>query len=252
MTEITTTVVGVFEENETRAELYRLWLDACEVQMALTKRQADEVVGTDLGVAVIDESFADGAAPTVVDLVRSRAPACRLLATRPRSSAFPSLDADEQLVKPVFEDELVETVRGLLRQANYQLALTLYYRTVITLAPLEFGGPETDDERYKRLSERADELRAVLAGLRKEMTDDDVAAVVRSLTVPDDIESAGSAEKVDSKYQPETCSRCGVEWTDTEKSGPSVVQLAAHIWRCTGCGHVQMYTHASHRHVNPS
>lgn len=252
MTEITTTVVGVFEENETRAELYRLWLDSCDVQVALSRRQVDEAVGNDLGVAVIDESFADGAASKVVELIQSRAPACHLLATRPRSSAFPSLDADEQLVKPVFEDELVETVRGLLHRANYQLALTLYYRTVGMLAPLEFDDSDTDNERYQKLTERADELRVVLAGLREDMTDDDVTAVVHSLTGPENIELVDSAEKVDSKYQPEACSNCGVEWTDTGEPGPSVVQLAAHIWRCSGCGHVQMYTHASHRRVNPS
>lgn len=252
MTEITTTLVGVFEENKTRAELYRLWLDSCEVQIAQTKRQADKIIEHELGVAVIDESFADEAVSNVVELVQSRAPACRLLATRPRSSAFPGLDADEQLVKPVFEDELVETVKRLLHQANYHLALTMYYQTVITLAPLEFDDSDTDDDRYRQLTERADELRVVLAGLREDMTDDDVAAVIHSLTGPKNVEIVDSAEEVDSKYQPEVCSNCGVEWTDTGDGGPSVVQLAAHIWRCSGCGHVQMYTHASHRHVNPS
>lgn len=250
--DLPTTTVAVFEDNETRADLYRLWLEECNVRAALTKRQADEVVDGRVGVAVIDQVFADGAAPNVLELVRSRAPACRVVATRPRSSTFPSLGVDHQLVKPVFEEDLVELVQRLLRRANYHLALTLYYQTVGELAPLEFSNPETDEERYRELAERADELQGILAGLRGGMSDEDVSSVVRSITVPGDIEAADSTEKVDSKYQPRKCSECGVEWTDVGESGASVVQLAAHVWRCGACGHVQMYTDPSHRRVNPS
>jgi len=250
--DLPTTTVAVFEDNETRADLYGLWLDEFSVRAALTKRQADEVLDSRVGVAVIDEEFAGGAARNVLELVRSLAPACRVVTTRPRSSAFPTLGVDHQLAKPVFEEELVDMVARLLRRANYHLAITLYYRTVSELAPLEFGEPDTDDERYRELAERADALQGLLAGLRREMSDEDVSAVVRSITVPDDIEAADSAEKVDSKYQPGNCSECGVEWTDKGEAGASVVRLAAHVWRCGNCGHVQMYTDPSHRRVNPS
>jgi hypothetical protein len=250
--ELPTTTVAVFEDNKTRADLYALWLEECEVRSVLTKRQADELVDSAVGVAVIDQEFAGGAAPKVLDLVRSRAPACRVAATRARSSAFPSLGVEHQLVKPVFEEDLVETVEKLLWRANYHLTLGHYYRTTTELAPLEIGEPDTDEGRYHTLTDRADHLRKVLGAIRQEMTEEDVRAVVRSITVPDDIEQSETVEKVDSKYQPDSCSECRAEWTDAGESGPSVVRLAAHVWRCGNCGHVQMHTDPSHQRVNPS
>jgi rubrerythrin len=252
MTELLTRTVAVFGDNETRTDLYRLWLSECDVRTALTKRQADEIVDSMVGVAVIDETFADGAARKVLKLVRAETPVCRVVAIRPHSSVFPTFAVDHQLVKPVFEANLGEMVKDLLRRANYHLALRLYYRTALELAPLDFEDSDTDDEQYRELAKRADELKPILATLRQEMSDEDVTAVVRAVTVPDDIEEAEGTEQLNSKYQPKQCSQCGVEWTVSEDAGASIVRLAAHVWRCGDCGHVQMYTDPSHRRVNPS
>lgn len=244
------TTVAVFERNRTRTDLYSHWLDAYDVRSALTTSQAEDILDRTTAVAVVDQEFTDGETSKLLELIESRAPACRIVATRPRSSTFPDLDVENQLVKPVFEENLVDTVETLFCRANFHLALTLYYRTIVELAPLEFN--ETDEQRYTELQGRADRLRGLIFGFRRRMTDEDVAAVVESMTVPDEIENAGSTEQVDSKYQPDKCSKCGVEWTGSSESGPTVIRLAAHVWRCAECGHVQMHTDAGNRRVNPS
>lgn len=248
MIDLPTSNVVVCEQNRTRADLYALWLDEYDVQTALTKREVEEVVDETIAVVVLDQSFGDGAAEEALEYFRSYAPQCRVVSTRERSSAFPRLGLDHNLVRPVFEADLVDIVETLVYRANYQLLLEHYYRTTVALSSYEWQGDEeaTGAERYDRLRSRANYIQSLLSKLRPEMSDDDVRAVVSDITV-EDIPGLEGTESVDSKYRPDGCSRCGSDWSGSDDQ--SVTQLGAYVWRCTDCGHVQMHTSASHRHI---
>ena len=244
--------VVVFEENRTRGELYSLWLDEYDVDVAATKREADTVLDGAVVVAVLNQGFADGAASKLLEIVRARAPLCRVVATRERSDPFPDLNVDHQLVKPVFEEELVDLVETLLCRANYHLALSRYYQTNVDLSAFEIhdGDHPPDRTQYDELQQRASKLQKFIARLTKQMEQEDIRAVKRDILLERDIEETDSTEKIDSKYRPGKCTNCGQRWDGDADGEPAVTQLGAYVWRCGGCGHVQMAADPSHQHVN--
>lgn len=244
--------VVVFEENRTRGDLYSLWLDEYDVDVAVTRQQADDVLDGSVMVAVVDEAFAGEESSKLLDAVRARSPLCRIVATRERSSAFPNLNVDHQLVKPVFEADLVDLVETLLCRANYHLALAEYYQTNMDLSSFEIhdGGPATEVTEYEMLQQRATRLQKIIARLTNQMTKEDVLDVKQKIMFEADIEETESKEKIDSKYRPNHCSGCGETWDSAPDEAPKVTQLGAYVWRCVNCGHVQMAADPSHQHVS--
>ena len=244
--------VVVFEENRTRGSLYALWLDDYDVDVAATKREADAALDGTVVVAVLNQEFADGAARKLLEIIRARAPVCRVVETCERSAPFPALGVDHRLVKPVFESELVELVERLLCRSNYHLALSRYYQTNLDLSSFEIhdGEPATEEDEYDQLKQRSSKLQRLIARLAKQMSKEDIRAVKREILLERTIETTESTEKLDSKYRPRSCTNCNVQWDDPGE--PSATQLGAYVWRCGGCGHVQMAADPSHQHVNRS
>lgn len=243
--------VAVFEENQMRADLYALWLDEYDVEVAVTKGEADEILDGSVVVAVLNQRFADGEASKLLEIIRARAPLCRVIATRERDDAFPDVNVDHQLVKPVFEEELVEMTERLLRRANYHLALGRYYQTNVDRSAFEIhdGGPATDEDQYDYLQRRANHLQKLIVRLSQEMSKEDVLAVKRDVLFESDIEEAESSEKIDDKYRPNKCSHCGQRWDGAPDGEPKVTQLGAYVWRCVDCRHVQMHADPSHQDI---
>lgn len=225
--------VAIFEENEARAELYALWLEPYDVRVAASKQAAQEHVREEPAVAVVDERFADGDAETLVDILRAESAFCRVLTLTPRSEQFPDVDAELHLSKPVFEEDLTESVERLVGRYNYHRALRLYYRTTARLAASDVA--ESADEEVQELRDTASSLRSQLESYREQLREEDVAAVRRSLTLA---EATPKAEPdVESKYAPDKCSNCTAEDGDDDTS---LKRIAAYVWQCTGCGAITM------------
>lgn len=244
--------VVVCEENKTRAELYELWLEGFDVRVAVTKQAADEAVTGTTAVVVLDQAFGDGAAETLLERVRSRAPVCRVVGMRERSAAFPDLNVDHQLVKPIFREELTEIIEKLAIRANYQLALKLYYQTTVHLSTFEMKTAESEGEkdRYERLEARAERLKSIVLGLQAHLTKEDIVDIRHSVSFEKGRPEPESREKIGSKYRPDRCSRCGADWERTARADETEVRkLGAYVWQCGGCGHVQMGTDPSHQNV---
>lgn len=242
----------VFEENRTRGDLYRLWLDDYDVEVATTKQQADEVLSGSTVVAVLNQGFADGDARKLLKIIRSRAPLCRVIETRDQSATFPELAVDHHLDKPVFEEDLIGLVETLLARANYHFALSLYYQTNVDLSSFEISDESETiaDQEYDVLQERATQLQQLIAGLTNEMTKEDIVAVKREILLDRDIEEKETKEKIDSKYRPSGCTNCDQSWKTAPGEQEKVTQLGAYVWRCINCGHIQMAADPSHQHVN--
>lgn len=243
--------VIIFEDNATRADLYAHWLDAYEVDVAVTRRQAAAAIDGSAAVAVLDEEFADGSAADVCEYLQARNKAIQVVTTaRNRNKVVPSLDVDTHLAKPVFEMDLRETVDRLARRAVYTRSLAEYFRLTMELTSAEVGESEgKDPEGTESLRERVAELKAELSELGASLDGNDVKAVLHDLTERAE-PAAKAGEKRDSKYVPPKCPKCGVRWKDDpDSSGP--VPLGSFVWRCGDCGHVQMHGHRNEGDVAP-
>lgn len=238
--------IAVFEGNKTRAELYELWLDAYDVRVASSKQTAQQHVSGGLAVAVVNEEFADGAAETLVEIIRAESQRCRILAIRSRSATFPEFESEKQLTKPVFEEELQEYVEQLLCRRNYHKALHLYYRTRMALVARERAG-SAQSEELQELRTTAETLQSQLEQYRERLSDDDVAAVMRTLTF--DTDQTESKADVSSKYSPDRCPNCKEEWASSNTAA-TAKRIAAYVWRCTQCGNVIMESGPSHQRIH--
>lgn len=242
------TGVVVCEQNQTRAELYALWLTPADVTVALTAADAVEACDESTAVTILDQRFAGDRTRDLLGKLRSAAPLARIVETRDRSSAFPSLGLDHDLVKPVFEEELKEMVETLVMRANYHLVLRLYYQTTAPLLGLQHRANPTESEvdHRERLEERADRLKQVIGAYQRELSEEDIAAVKDAVSYTPVRKARDSDSDIGSKYRPDKCSRCREPWNS---SGTRVTRLGAYVWRCGNCGHVQMRADPSHQDV---
>ncbi|PHQ39082.1 response regulator receiver protein [Halorubrum persicum] len=248
--ELPASEVVICETNKTRADLYGLWLDDYDPRRALTTAQFAEAFDAGVAVVVLDGAFGDGEAEAVLDTVRSGASHCRVLGIRERSNTGPAPAYDRNIERPVFETELAECVETLFHRANYHLLLDQYYRTTVLVSAYEWQGSSDgrDNERYERLRDRAARLEGYLNGLRPRMSDEDVRAVADGITVTG-VDDTDDGPSIESKYRPDECARCGRDWTGGADGEAPTVKLAAYVWRCDDCGHVDMRADPNHRHV---
>jgi hypothetical protein len=230
-----------------------LWLEACAVRIASTKRQVVELFDAGVDVAVVAEEFSDDAAPKVLDLIRSHEGYCEVVTTTTdRNRVFPELDVDHHLTKPVFEDELRAEVDRLASRSRYRETVIEYYRRTTRLASAEVGATagESDSPDCTQLEHEVRELKDRLERLQQGMDADDIHAVLDSIgeTAEPERESDG-----ESKYAPEKCVNCGKKWGVGPGDDPSrgYKRLGSYVRRCTDCGHVQMQTDPSHQRLAP-
>lgn len=237
-----TVTVAIFEDNATRAELYGHWLDHVDVRVAVTKRQALEVVDGDLTVAVLAEEFGGGAAEKVLELIRARSRYGQVITTsRNRQRVVPSLDVDNHLAKPIFEADLRDRVERLGRQSVFCETLEEYYRATANLTAARKSEDDGAAERVADLEERVSELKPVVIGIRAELDDDDLAAVANLVSRATE-RYTGAEEGSESKYIPRKCFNCGQEWSvgGGSETANGAVRLGSSVWRCTDCGHIQL------------
>jgi DNA-binding response OmpR family regulator len=242
------TDVVVCEPNQTRAELYALWLESADITVALTTHEAIDACDETTTVVVLDQGFADDRTRDLLSHLRSESPLCRVIETRDRSSAFPTLGLDYHLVKPVFEDELKDKVETLLFRANYHLVLRLYYQTTAPLLALQSRSDLTDSdiERREKLEERTERLKRIIRTYQRELSEEDIAAVKDAVNYTPVSKARTADTDIGSKYRPDKCARCREPWSS---SGTRVTRLGAYVWRCGSCGHVQMRADPSHQDV---
>lgn len=241
----------ICEENKTRAELYEMWLDSYDVQIAVTEQQANEKITAETAVAIINDEFCNGAASTIIETIRSKAVVCRVIAMRERNTDCQHLTVDHELVKPIFQNELSEQVDTLMRRSNYHFAIKLYYRTTTQLTTLEQNaeGQTPDTERYERLKHQAERLKPIIVRRRDQLSQDDIIAIQQVVSSNAAVDDTDSTEKLDNKRRPESCSHCEERWTRSADGTLGVTRIGAYVWLCDNCGHVQRGADPSHQNV---
>lgn len=245
--------VLVAEPNATRADLYDLWLDEYDVRQAHTATQAVDAVDGSIGVAVVAETLDEKAEADIVDRIRAVSPYCQIVSTSAdRRQICPTLAVDTHLTKPVFEDELRETVADLETQACYAKALVQYYRFTVELTSTEVSDDAVSDSDCEALEKRVTELRNRIREYSQRLAVEERQHVIHSVLEHRDMGDDG-ADSVSgsSKYVPDKCSRCGSQWGDSAGDSRGYRRLGSFVWRCTNCGRLQMNTDPSFQQTTP-
>ena len=170
--------VLIVEDETDLADLYAIYLsDLYEVQTANDGRTALELVGDDTDIVLLDRRMPDMTGDEVLTEIRSRGVDCRVAMI---TAVEPDLDIvempfDDYLVKPVTREDLHELVEVLLRRAGYDERTQEFFRLASKKAALE-STPDVsveEEDEYRELTQRMDELRENLDETLSDLTDDD-------------------------------------------------------------------------------
>lgn len=163
------TTVLVLEDEEGLADLYTIWLsDEYSVRTAYTAAEARDKFDQDVDIALIDRRLPDESGDAVLDWISQNYPECRQAMV---TAVNPDLDIvemplDDYLVKPIQKEELLERVRRLDDQRNYEGAVRDLYALTRKRVHLESELSESErssSEEFARLETRIEELEQTAA-----------------------------------------------------------------------------------------
>ena len=181
------TTVLVLEDEEGLADLYTVWLsDEYSVRTAYTAAEARDRFDQDVDIALIDRRLPDESGDAVLDWIFRNYPECRQAMV---TAVNPDLDIvemplDDYLVKPIQKDELLERVRRLDNQRNYEGAVRELYALTRKRVHLESELTESErssGEEFTRLETRIEKLEQTVAEVNGKLDDRDFHEIVRRL-----------------------------------------------------------------------
>lgn len=179
------TTVLVLEDEEGLADLYTVWLsDEYSVRTAYTAAEARDKFDQDVDIALIDRRLPDESGDAVLDWISRNYPECRQAMV---TAVNPDIDIvemplDDYLVKPIQKDELLERVRRLDNQRNYEGAVRDLYALTRKRVHLESELSESErssSEEFARLESRIEELEQTAAEVNGKFDDRDFLEIVR-------------------------------------------------------------------------
>lgn len=251
--------VLLLEESRTHRELFAKWLPNYFTRIAATPDEVLAKFDSTVVAACLSRSALDDNEEEIRTHVLGRNPYCQLVMFSPRSAASPSHEEhyDECLRRPIFEADLRATVERRLKYGVYGALLHEFYCLSAELVPLERSdGPVESAAGMSadRLKSRLRHLKTRLNLLSREIDDDDVESIRRSLELHRKYlsEPARSAENAaHSKYRPDACPDCELPWgvdhgTELENG---FVPVGAYVWKCTRCNGISHTPPSDNRRV---
>lgn len=187
------TVVLIVEDEPDVAETYRLWLEQYyEVRVARDGNEALEKLDEAVDIVLLDRLMPGLSGGEVLEEIRNKELDCRVAMVTAVEPDFDILEMgfDAYLSKPVKSEQLEATVENLLERSEYDSLLQEYYSLVEKRATLEAtktGAELENNDEYRKLKDRIDELRdnlsETLGGIED---DDDFIATIRGLSDADE------------------------------------------------------------------
>jgi len=188
MSDADTPVVLIVEDEPDVAETYRLWLEGdYEVRMAHSGDEGLEELDESVDVVLLDRMMPGLSGDEVLERIRDRALDCRVAMVTAVEPDFDILEMgfDAYLCKPIKSDQLYDTVENLLDRSEYDDLLQEYYSLVEKQATLEAAKSSaelTDNEEYRAVQDRIDELQGNLSTTLDGIdSDEDFIATLRGL-----------------------------------------------------------------------
>lgn len=210
-------VVLIVEDESDLADLYASYIEGpCDVMVAETGDEALELIDDNLDVAFLDRRLEDWSGDELINVIHERNVDCGIVMV---TAVEPDVDivdmpVDDYLTKPVFEDDLQESVEEILFRlvggADRRELLALVSRKIALEQRMNEVELEEQPE-YHKLKRRIS-----LAEDRLDLQ-----------TIPEQ-----------SKHRPEACPECDLRWDVRVDGIVGFVEMSSRVWKCTRCGHV--------------
>lgn len=164
MTDDSTPVVLIAEDDPDLADAYTEWLDdSYDVRTAYRGADALDYLDESVDVVLLDRRIPDIDGDEILARIRSQGLTCRVAMVTAVDPDFDIIQMgfDEYLNKPISTAELKDTVERLVNLVAYDLGVREQHRVAVKLATLRTV--KTDDElesseEYQQLVERLGEL----------------------------------------------------------------------------------------------
>jgi len=170
------TVLVVDDEPEVADAYSKLLATDYEVRTAYGGETALETVDDDVDVVLLDRRMQELSGDDVLSAVRDREIDCRVVMVTAVDPGFDILDMqfDDYLCKPVDAATLRGAVEQQLRAKSYGDQLDEFFEVTAKMGVLEarrLPGELEDDEEYRDLESRADDLQGELSEIVEEFDD---------------------------------------------------------------------------------
>jgi DNA-binding response OmpR family regulator len=156
----------IVEDETPLRELYAEWMAAAgaSVTTAATAAEADSLWTEAFDVVLLDRRLPDGSGDDVLAARPSDQRDCLVVMITAVEPDFDivSMGFDDYLTKPVDQEQVYETIRGLRTAASYDEAVSEYLTLVSKREMLEREKPRRElrrSDEYRRLCERSIEVR---------------------------------------------------------------------------------------------
>lgn len=240
--------VLLLEESTTLQMLFDYWLSGITTKAATTPTDIPDQFDETVAVACLCQSTLGDEADEICHHILSRNPYCQLVAILPRSSFSTTYEGDYDAIlqRPIYKDELQQTIGNRLACGVYSAKLRDFYALntkLLSIRQAETEGDSLPNVNVDQLQEQYGNLCSQLDVLQENLSTEDIKDISRSirlhksyLTRPTQHVEQGPA----SKYHPSRCPNCKLPWGVDHRNelGNGVVPIGAGVWQCTRCAEI--------------
>ena len=184
--------VLIVDDKRDVADTYAIWLrDEYEVRTAYSGAEALEQLDAAVDVVLLDRRMPDLHGDEVLERIRDRDLDCRVAMVTAVEPDFDiiGMGFDTYLVKPVFGDELLETIDHLLARTEYESDVREYFALASKKSILEAEKTRAEleaSDEYAALMERLSDIRAELDAVLAGFEVDDYSVAFRDIDSRDE------------------------------------------------------------------
>jgi DNA-binding response OmpR family regulator len=192
--------VLVVEDERALIELYVRWLeDDYTVLTAAGGEEALEQLDQRIDVVLLDRLMPGMSGDEVLEEIRKQVSKCKVAMVTAVEPDFDviTMGFDDYLTKPVEREELLETIQRLLSRSQFNDIEQELYALSSKQAALRSSKPKEEleeNEEFRELQGRIDDLRNDLNTTLPGMDDDDFVAMVRDIEGDEADDRSGDAE----------------------------------------------------------
>lgn len=196
----------IVDDKSDITDTYAIWLrDSYSIRTAYSGHEALEKLDDDVDVVLLDRRMPGLSGDDVLTRLRERELDCRVAMVTAIEPDFDIIEMgfDSYLVKPVFEDDLCETIEELVARSEYDEQVREYFalasKRAVLRAEKESGKLE-GNEKYIELNEELEQKRANVDETLAEFSNEDFTAAFRNLSSADDGEADDETDETDERH----------------------------------------------------
>lgn len=231
-----TASIVVADHNETRAELYEMWLSEYEVRVAGSLPELVDSLEPTTGVVVLSVEFSDHSTERLVRTLRDGNPARQIVVTADDPiDGILDVTPDAFLVRPLHEAAIQSAVEELHVKAVFGLLIGAYYSLTVEASAREVADADGVDEstEYEQLVDGIGRIQTGLGELTDRLSEADKREITGRIGSAADAETRPAQDDGGSE-------ECGC--TEELQAGTPLYEstywerIASFVWKCSDCG----------------